>query len=153
MMAHILGAQGKADFILRIRKAFETLNELAEAPSFARTFEILFRYILDVYDIPKQSLMDMAIDSIGKDVREAAMTTYEQIKQEGRIEGKVEGKMEAGVAILARQLAKRFRMDQEVILPLLNSLDFAQVEELSEKVLEAESMEEIRKWIEAARNN
>jgi hypothetical protein len=81
------------------------------------------------------------------------MTTYEQIKQEGRIEGKVEGKMEAGVAILARQLAKRFRMDQDVILPLLNSLDFVQVEELSEKILEAENMDEIRRWLEEARNN
>jgi hypothetical protein len=73
------------------------------------------------------------------------MTTYEQIKQEGRVE--------AGVAILARQLAKRFRVDPEPILPLLSCLDFAQVQELSEKILEAENMDEIRRWLEAARNN
>jgi hypothetical protein len=77
------------------------------------------------------------------------MTTYEQIKQEGRVEGRVE----AGAAILARQLAKRFRVDPHWILPLLNGLDFAQVEELSEKIFEAESMDEIRRWIEEARNN
>ena len=46
------------------------------------------------------------------DVRKAAMTTYEQIKQEG----KVEGKTEAGAAPLARLLARRFRK----ILPVNN---------------------------------
>jgi hypothetical protein len=141
ILGDILGALGKPDFTKRIKKVFETLDELAEAPSFARYFEILFRYILNVYDIPKQSLMDMAIDSIKSDVREAAMTTYEQIK------------LEAGAAILARQLVKRFRVDPESFLPLLSNLDFVQYEELSEKILEAESMEEIREWLEAARHN
>jgi hypothetical protein len=73
------------------------------------------------------------------------MTTYEQIKQEGRVE--------AGAAILARLLVKRFRVDPEPILPLLSGLDFAQVQELSEKILEAENMDEIRRWLEEARNN
>jgi hypothetical protein len=77
------------------------------------------------------------------------MTTYEQIKQEGRVEGRVE----AGATILARLLAKRFRVDPEPILPLLSSLDFAQVQELSEKVLEAANMDEIRRRLEDARNN
>jgi predicted transposase YdaD len=149
ILADMLSALGKPDFIRHISKAFETLNELAEAPSFARYFEILFRYILDVYDIPKQSLMDMAIESIKSDVGEAAMTTYEQIK----LEGKLEGRLEAGAAILARQLAKRFRGDVEPLLHLLSGLDFLQYEELSEKILEAESMEEIREWLEAARHN
>jgi hypothetical protein len=32
-------------------------------------------------------------------------------------------------------------------------LDFVQYEELSEKILEAQSMEEIEEWLEAARHN
>jgi hypothetical protein len=89
--------------------------------------------------------MDMAVDAIRTDIREAAMTTYEQIKQEGRVE--------AGAAILARLLAKRFRVDPVPILPLLSSLDFAQVQELSEKILEVENMDEIRRWLETVRHN
>lgn len=46
IVSDILGALGKPDFTKRIRRAFETLNELVEAPNFARTFEIVFRYRL-----------------------------------------------------------------------------------------------------------
>jgi hypothetical protein len=157
ILADVLSALGKPDFMQRITKAFNTLYELAEAPNFLRYFEILFRYILDVYDIPQQDLMSMAVGAIKKDVREAAMTTYEQIKQEGRIEGwqegREEGKMQASAAILARLLARRFQLDPAVLVPLLAGLSFAKCEELSEKILEAESAEEIRQWLEAARHN
>ena len=157
IVSDILGALGKPDFTERIRRAFETLNELVEAPNFSRTFEILFRYILDVYNIPKQDLMDMAVESLRPDVREAVMTTYEEIKQEGklegRLEGKSEGKSEAAAAILLRQLIKRFQIDPESFEPLLNRLDFVQYEELSEKILEAKSLEEIRAWLEGASHN
>jgi predicted transposase/invertase (TIGR01784 family) len=153
ILADILGALGKPDFMERITRAFETLNELAEAPSFSRYFEILFRYVLDVYDIPKQNLMDMAVESMKTDIREAAMTTYEQIKQEGKLEGKLEGKTEAGAALLARLLSKRFHLNPESFLPMLSGLDFVQYEELSDKILEAESLEEIQEWLRAARHN
>ena len=45
---------------------------------------MLLRYVLAVYDIVKQDLMDMAVEAVKPDMREAVMTTYEQIKQEGR---------------------------------------------------------------------
>jgi hypothetical protein len=82
VLSDILGALGKQDFTKRICSALEALNELAAAPNFARTFEILFRYIFDVYNIPKQDLMDMAVGAVKPDVREVVMTTYEQIKSE-----------------------------------------------------------------------
>ena len=81
------------------------------------------------------------------------MTTYEQIKQEGRQEGRQEGKSEAAAAILLRLLMKRFQIDPESFEPLLDGLDFVQYEELSEKILEAKSLEEIRAWLEGASHN
>jgi hypothetical protein len=36
---------------------------------------------------------------------------------------------------------------------LLSSLDFVQVEALCEKVFEAESLEEMRRWVKAVRHN
>jgi predicted transposase/invertase (TIGR01784 family) len=149
ILGDVLGALGKPDFMERITRAFQTLGELAEAPSFSRYFEVLFRYILNVYDIPKQGLMDMAVESIKTDVREAAMTTYEQIKQEGILEGEAK----AGVALLAHLLAIRFHVDPDLFLPSLRGLDFVQYEELSEKILEAQSIEEIEEWLKAARHN
>jgi hypothetical protein len=50
-------------------------------------------------------------------------------------------------------IATRLTPARYWLMPLLSGLDFVQVEELSEKILEAESMEEIRQWLEAARNN
>ena len=164
MAAAILGAHGKPDFFSRIVKSFQALDELAGAADFARYFEILFRYILDVYDIPKQSLMDLAVQSIGKDVREAVMTTYEQIKQEGKQEGRLEGKQEGKqegeregkvktAVIFGHMIAKRFKVDPEPFLPLLEDLDFSQYEQLSDRIFEAESMEEIRRWLQSISRN
>jgi len=157
MMADILGALGRQDFMERIEKAFNILNELVEAPNFARYFEILFRYILDVYDVHEKTLMDMAVRSIKKDVREAAVTTSERIREEGRVEGEREGKREgereAASAILARQLAKRFQIDPMLFLPMLRALSFDQHEELSDKILEADSLDDIRRWLETASHN
>ena len=48
---------------------------------------------------------------------------------------------------------KRFQIDPESFEPLLNRLDFVQYEELSEKILEAKSLEEIRAWLEGASHN
>jgi len=48
---------------------------------------VLLRYVLAVYDIFRQDLMEMAVERVKPDVREAVMTTYEQIKQESRQEG------------------------------------------------------------------
>ncbi len=161
MAAAILGAHGKPDFLKRIVKSFQALDELAGAPDFARCFEILFRYILDVYDIPKQSLMDLAVESIGKDITEAVMTTYEQIReegkqegrQEGRQEGESEGKLKTAAAIFGHMIAKKFRVDPGPFLPLLKDLELNQFEQLSDKILEADSMEEIRLWLQSVSRN
>ena len=116
-------------------------------------FEILLRYILDVYDTPKEDLRDLAVLALKQDIREAVMTTYEQIKLEGKLEGRLEGRSEAAAAIVRRLLVKRFQVDPEGIAPLLSRLDFVQYEELSEMILEAKSLEEVLSWLEAASHN
>jgi predicted transposase YdaD len=156
MTAAVLGALGKADFLNRIAKSFQALDELAGAPDFPRYFEILFRYILDVYDIPKQNLMDLATQSIGKGITEAVMTTYEQIKQEGRLEGRQEGEIEAKLktaAIFGHLIARKFRVDPEPLFPLLKELEPSRYEQLSDKILEADDMEEIRNWLQSVSRN
>lgn len=55
--------------------------------------------------------------------------------------------------VFSRRLAKRFHMDQELILPMLSGLDFVHYRELSEKILEAESLDEIKVWLERAPHN
>ena len=92
------------------------------------------------------------------------MTTYEQIKQEGKQEGRLEGKQEGKqegeregkvktAAIFGHMIAKRFKVDPEPFLPLLEDLDFSQYEQLSDRIFEAESMEEIRRWLQSISRN
>jgi len=77
------------------------------------------------------------------------MTTYEQLKEEGRQEGLAMGARR----VLIRLLSKRFHADADQLEPLLSRLDPDQQDELSEKILEASSLEEIREWLESVCQN
>jgi len=79
------------------------------------------------------------------DVEELIMTTYEQLLQEGEQIGLQKG----AVRVLARQLLKRFDMDVDHLTPLLNALSPEQQDELSEKILVAQSLEEIHQWLKS----
>jgi len=75
IMGHLLGAFGRADFEERVERALQTLNELLNAPGFARYLDILFRYVLQVFDIPKEDLGRLVIGTVKRDVKEFLMTT------------------------------------------------------------------------------
>jgi predicted transposase YdaD len=97
------------------------------------------------------------------------MTTYEQLLQEGEQMGLQKGEqmglqkgeqiglqkgeqigLQKGAGrVLARQLHKRFDMDVEHLTLLLNALSPEQQDELSEKILVAQSLEEIHQWLKS----
>jgi len=145
----------------KLRNAFITLNELLRAPGFAQYLEIVFRYALQISDIPKEQLGRMVIDTIKHDVEDFLMTTYEQLKQEGEIiglqKGRVEGEkigLQKGAGrVLLRLLAKRFPDGTDRLLPLLQELTPEQQDALSEKILDAVSFEEIHAWLTSIRGN
>ena len=153
ILGDILGAYGRRDFKERVRKGLETLNELMSAPGFARVFEILFRYILQVYDIPKEEIVDLLTQTLKPDVEELIMTTYEQLLQEGEQIGLQKGEqigLQKGAGrVLARLLLKRFDTDVDHLTPLLNALSPEQQDELSEKILVAQSLDEIHQWLKS----
>ena len=177
IMGDLLGAYGRPDFAPRLKRALETLNELMGAPSFAKYLEIVFRYILQVFDMPQQELGELVTQTLRPDVKEFLMTTYEQLIQKGRQEGLQEG-LQQGLQeglqeglqkgrqeglqegeqigasrVLLRLLGKRFPGDVEQLLPLLSQLSPEQQEELSERILEARSVDEIREWLTTIRRN
>ena len=81
------------------------------------------------------------------------MTTYEQIRQEGKQEGELEGKLKTAAAIFGHMIARKFRVDPESLFPLLKDLELSQYEQLSDKILEADDMEEIRRWLQSISRN
>ncbi len=149
ILGDALGAYGRRDFKARVARAFDALNELVHAPGFARYLEVLFRYVLQVHDIPKDELVRLVTQNVKPDVREAVMTTYEQLIEEGKRMGRQEGFNNA----LLRLLAKRFQADAAALAPLLSGLPPEQQDELSDKILDAGSLEEIVDWLKTTRRN
>lgn len=153
ILGDLLGAFGRPDFEKRVTRAIDTLNELMNAPGFARYLEILFRYILQVFDIPKEDLGRLVTGTLKRDVKEFLMTTYEQLIQEGRQEGRQEGEQIGASRVLIRLLSKKFPGDAVRLMPLLNQLSPQQQEELGERVLEAHNLDEIREWLKSVGHN
>ncbi|MBM9537377.1 DUF4351 domain-containing protein [Desulfobulbus alkaliphilus] len=141
----------------KLRSAFTTLNELALAPGFAQYLEIVFRYVLQISDMPQEQLGQMVSQTIKHDVEDVIMTTYEKLRQEGELiglqKGRMEGRMEGAGRVLLRLLAKRFPEGANHLLPLLQELTPEQQDELSEKILDATSLEEIHAWLKSIRGN
>jgi hypothetical protein len=161
ILGDLLGAFGRPDFEDRVKRAFDTLNELMNAPGFARLLEIMFRYILQVFDIPKEDLGNLVIRTLKPDVKEFLMTTYEQLKQEGRQEGEQKGRkegeqkgrQEGANLVLGKLLSKKFQVDPVDLMPLLSKVTAAQQEELIERVLQSPSLQEIIDWLKATGQN
>jgi hypothetical protein len=83
--------------------------------------------------------------TLKQDVEEFLMTTYEQLKQEGRLEG--------ANLVLAQLVAKKFHTQSDELLPLLGNLSAAQQEELIQRVLESSSLQDVKDWLNATGNN
>ena len=115
------------------------------APGFARYLEILFRYVLQVFDIPKDDLGNLVTGTIKRDVKELLMTTYERLIQEGELIG--------ANRVLTRLLAKRFQQDLGELTPLLKGLSGEREEELIEKILQSGSLQEIIDWLKSVGRN
>ena len=171
VISDLFRAQGlpETEGLEKLSKALATLNELVHAPAFAQYLEIVFRYVLQISDIPQEQLGRMVNQTIKYDVEEILMTTYEKLKQEGekvglqkgeiiglqkgRMEGEKVGLQKGASRVLLRLLAKRFPETTDRLLPLLQDLTPEQQDELSEKILDAAGFDEIHAWLKSVCSN
>ena len=92
------------------------------------------------------------------DLSEEEVTLYRDryLSEKGDIMGlasvlRKEGRDEGTMKLLSRQIARRFQVSSDSVHPIFAGLTTEQIEELGEKFLEAESLDEIRKWAEEKR--
>jgi flagellar biosynthesis/type III secretory pathway protein FliH len=96
-----------------------------------------------------------------REMKEMVMTTYQRLIdegkelgiQQGKELGLVEGEEQASRRIATRLIARRFGASEPSFHPYLARLNAARLEELSEKVLEAASLDELMDWIRGAAGN
>ena len=65
-----------------------------------------------------------------------------------RKEGRDEGMQQEAMKFLSRLIARRFQVSSDSVHPIFAGLTTEQLEELGERFLEAENLEEIRNWAE-----
>ncbi|NEP34672.1 MULTISPECIES: DUF4351 domain-containing protein [unclassified Moorena] len=68
-------------------------------------------------------------------------------KREGKLEGKREGKQEEGYSIIIRQLTRRFGSVDDQLQQGIKKLSIAQLEELSEALLDFETVTDVAVWL------
>ena len=68
-------------------------------------------------------------------------------KREGLLEGKREGKQEEGSSIIIRQLTRRFGSVDDQLQQGIKKLSVAQLEELSEALLDFETVTDVAVWL------
>ena len=78
------------------------------------------------------------------------MTLAEQLRNEGKEEGIQQG-MQQGIQqgtkeLLSRQVARKFQVKTDDVQPVFTGLTKEQMEELGERLFEAESLDDIKRW-------
>ncbi|NEP66112.1 MAG: DUF4351 domain-containing protein [Moorea sp. SIO3A5] len=68
-------------------------------------------------------------------------------KREGKLEGKLEGKQEEGYSIVRRLITRRFGSISDQLLEGIQKLSIAQLEELSEALLDFETVTDLTVWL------
>ena len=63
-----------------------------------------------------------------------------------------QGMQQEAMKLLSRQIAKRFQVSSDSVHPMFAGLTTEQLEELGEKFLDAESLDEMRRWAEEKRS-
>jgi len=62
-----------------------------------------------------------------------------------------QGMQQGTMKLLSRQIARRFQVSSDSVHPMFSGLTTEQLEELGERFLEAESLDDIRRWAEEKR--
>jgi len=76
------------------------------------------------------------------------VTSVERI---GREKGLQQGLQQGSLSLLCRMIAKRFRVGVDTVRPMFEGLNAEAIEELGERFLDAESLDEMRRWAEEKR--
>ena len=90
----------------------------------------------------------MEIQKIEEEARMEYVTSVERI---GIKKGMQQGMQQEAMKLLSRQIARRFQVSSDSVHPMFADLTTEQLEELGEKFLAAESLDEIRRWAEEKR--
>ena len=67
--------------------------------------------------------------------------------------GMEEGMQKGTLSLLSRQIARRFQVSSDSLQPIFTGLTTEQIEELGERFIDTENLDQIREWADKLRQS
>jgi predicted transposase/invertase (TIGR01784 family) len=140
----------------RLPEIFGLLEEVMQKRTGLQYLEAALRYVLSGASHVKEEDVVRALKKIRIEEGGDLMATLAQQWIEQGIEKGIEQGIEKGIEqgsrkLLGRQIAKRFQVKPESVYSVFVGLKTEEIEELGERFLDAESLDQIREWAEEKR--
>ena len=123
------------------------LARLETSPEKQRKYADFIDFYADLSEEEVTLYRDRYLSEKG-DIMGLASVLRKEGREEGIEQGMQQGMQQEAMKFLSRQIAKRFQVSSDSVHPIFAGLTTEQLEELGERFLEAESLEEIRNWAE-----
>ncbi len=150
VMAHLKARATRKDPGSRFRWKKELVRRLYARDYEKKEIRELFRFIDWVMALPKELEQELRVEvqKIEEERRMRYVTSIERLAKEeghdeGRKEGRKEGREEGMLAVLKRQLTRRFGDLPGRILALMEKAGPTELERWIDRVLDAESLDEV----------
>ncbi|HIJ40258.1 MAG TPA: DUF4351 domain-containing protein [Deltaproteobacteria bacterium] len=146
VMAHLKAVETKGDNEQRYRWKLILIKRLYRQ-GYAKADVIrLFAFIDWVMSLPADMEKGLwtEIQKFEEETKMEYVTSVERIGME-------KGMEKGSLNLLCRQIAKRFKTGYELLPPIFTGLRAEDIEEIGERFLDAESVDEIRRWAEEKR--
>lgn len=135
-------ARRSANLLADLRNWGDLLVAVASAPNGLAAFAALLEYTLQVGKVPADGLRQL-VHELGPATEEAFVTTYEQIKAEGRAEGMAKGRAEGKAELLLRMLTVRFGSLPAPALERVRDAAPATLDGWAERLVTASSVDDV----------
>jgi len=131
------------DMVKRVKETIELEDKLDADQKFKNNLAALTIVLCDKF-LSSENMIELWRDrKMVKFFKYVEEQGKKKGKEEGRIEGKIEGKQEEARLILMRQVKAKFKNSDNEIIDLINEAELSKIEDLSEKIVTADSKEEI----------
>lgn len=150
VMAHLRALETRDDVERRYRYKLMLIKRLYRLGYSKADVVLLFGFIDWLMALPRE-LEDRLWADIHQHEEGKRMEYITSVEKIGFRRGIEQGMQQGGVSLLRRQISRRFKIEADQVVSMLEGLDNAAIEELGERLFDAESLEQFREWVEGKR--
>ncbi len=150
VQAHLLSLATRRDVDERLKSTFHLVKRLyAEGYSRQEVVDV-FRFIDCLMDLP-EAHERLFWDELARYEEGKKMPYVTSVERIGIEKGMQQGMQQGSLKLLVRQIAKRFQASPDSVYSMLAGLRTEEIEDLGERFLDADSLDQIRGWAEEKR--